>query len=344
MSGNGDVMAMGGLYDNLAGAVWVFKRDSNGAWNETVKLKSTIPGTVNFGRSIAMSDDGNTIVVGVLSTTGGALVFVYNGSTWVQQGGLLVGSGYAGSPNQGFSVAISKEGNTLALGGPGDASNVGAAWVFTRSGVVWTQQGSKLVGSGYVGSPQIGTSLAFTEDGNTLVIGGVNDNTLGAIWIFKRSSGVWSQFGSKLFTSQFGFGYSVAINYNGNIIAVGTPYVNSSVGMVSIYELINNTWVLSNNIFPNNNISTAQFGTSVSLTEDGNTLAVGGISDNFNSGAVWIYTRNPYENVWTYRYKFTVPDPNASFGNSVALSRSGNTLVGGSPGFSSDNGAVWIYG
>jgi hypothetical protein len=69
-----------------------------------------------------------------------------------QQGAILVGTGAVGSAGQGQSVAVSADGNTALVGGPGDNSNAGAAWVFTRSGGVWSQQGGKLVGSASLGA------------------------------------------------------------------------------------------------------------------------------------------------------------------------------------------------
>jgi hypothetical protein len=65
-----------------------------------------------------------------------------------QQGNKLVGVGAVASPGQGVSVALSADGSTAIAGGAGDNSYTGAAWVYTRSGTVWTQQGSKLVGAG----------------------------------------------------------------------------------------------------------------------------------------------------------------------------------------------------
>ena len=68
-----------------------------------------------------------------------------------QQGPKLVGTGASGVPQQGASVALSADGNTAIVGGPGDNNGQGAAWVYTRSGGVWTQQGNKLVGTGASG-------------------------------------------------------------------------------------------------------------------------------------------------------------------------------------------------
>jgi hypothetical protein len=123
---------------------------------------------------------------------------------WAQQGPKLVGTGAVGDAAQGVSVALSGDGNTAIVGGPGDNSEVGAARIFTRSNGVWTQQGSKLVGTGAVGNPGQGVSVALSGDGNTAIVGGIGDdpesgcNPNGAAWVFTRSNGVWTQQGSKL--------------------------------------------------------------------------------------------------------------------------------------------------
>ena len=62
---------------------------------------------------------------------------------------------------------------------------VGAGWVFSRNGGVWTQLGTKFVGTGAVGNAQQGQSAALSDDGNTAILGGFADNSLmGAVWIF----------------------------------------------------------------------------------------------------------------------------------------------------------------
>ena len=66
---------------------------------------------------------------------------------FTQQGSKLVGTGALGNAEQGFSVALSADGNTAIMGGDFDNGFLGAAWVHTRTGGVWSQQGSKLVGT-----------------------------------------------------------------------------------------------------------------------------------------------------------------------------------------------------
>ena len=75
---------------------------------------------------------------------------------FTQQGPKLFGSGAVGAADQGQSVALSADGNTAIVGGFGDNAGNGAAWFYTRSGGVWSQQGAKLVGSGAVGAADQG--------------------------------------------------------------------------------------------------------------------------------------------------------------------------------------------
>jgi hypothetical protein len=97
------------------------------------------------------------------NTVGAAWAFTRSGPVWYQ-GGKLVGSGAAvGGALQGWSVALSADGNTAIVGGPYDNYNngygTGAAWAFTRSGGVWSPLGGKLVGSG--GPPRARSGFKF---------------------------------------------------------------------------------------------------------------------------------------------------------------------------------------
>jgi hypothetical protein len=96
---------------------------------------------------------------------------------FAQQGPKLVGTGAVAPSVQGDSVALSADGNTAIVGGCCDNSYTGAAWVFTRSGGVWTQQGDKLVGTGAVGNANQGWSVALSADGNTAIVGGQCEST-----------------------------------------------------------------------------------------------------------------------------------------------------------------------
>jgi hypothetical protein len=199
LSADGNTAIVGGVVDNkLAGAAWVYTRSGDVWTQQGIKLVGTgAVGQSGQGFSVALSPDGATAIVGGPydnSNTGAAWVYTRRGDVWTQQGNKLVGTGAAGIASQGSSVALSADGNTAIVGGPYDDFNTGAAWVYTRSGDVWTQQGNKLVGTGAVGQAEQGFSVALSADGNTAAAGGLADNRVtGAAWVHTRSRGVWTK-------------------------------------------------------------------------------------------------------------------------------------------------------
>ena len=109
-------------------------------------------------------------------------------ATWTQQGEKLTGGEEIGEGDFGYSVALSSDGNTALIGGPDDNEDVGAAWVFTRSGSTWSQQGAKLTGGGESGEGDFGVSVALSSEGSTALIGGPDDNDgVGAAWVVVNS-------------------------------------------------------------------------------------------------------------------------------------------------------------
>jgi hypothetical protein len=279
LSADGNTAIVGGPYDTSdAGAAWVFTQ-SGGVWTAggtKLPLGTGAVGAAYQGWSVALSADGNTAIVGGPadnSDAGAAWVFTQSGGVWTQQGLKLVGSGAVGDAFQGYSVALSADGNTAIVGGPYDNSFAGAAWIYTRSGGVWTQQGSKLVGSGAVGAAEQGWSVALSADGNTAIVGGPNDNSLaGATWVYIRSGGgVWTQQGTKLFGSgavgAANQGTSVALSANGAIAIVGGSDDNSNTGAAWIFV----SPVTVTSIFPTS--GPAAGGTNVTITGTGFTGA-----------------------------------------------------------------------
>jgi hypothetical protein len=126
----------------------------------------------------------------------------------------------------------------------------GSAWIFTRSGNIWTQQ-AKLVGTGVVGSfAAQGSSVFLSGDGNTAIVGGPYDNFdgttyncnpcggVGAAWVFTRSGDVWGQQAKLVGTGSIGYsleGISVSLSGNGSIALVGGPWDNKYAGAAWVY-------------------------------------------------------------------------------------------------------------
>lgn len=307
------------------------------------------------GHAAALSADGNTAIVGGWGDngqSGAAWVFTRTNGTWTQQGSKLVGTGATGPARQGFAVALSADGNTALVGGPRDNTDTGAAWVFTRQGGAWTQQGSKLIGTGAVGIAREGTSVALSGDGNTALIGGSGDNgNLGAAWVFTRTNGTWTQQGSKLVgvgtqgPSVF-WGNSVALSQDGNTALFGGSGDNADFGGV---------WVLTRDASGQWNqqgvklvgtgaVGSAHQGYRVALSGDGNTAVWGGYADNNDAGAMWVFTRRG--GVWTQQGNKVVGAGavgSATQGASVALSADGTTAAAGGFFDNGGDGDVWVW-
>ena len=300
ISADGNTAVVGGITDNdKTGAVWVYTR-SGGVWSQQgSKLAGTgaVPTTYQ-GWATAISADGNTIIVGGYAdnlSTGAAWVFIRSGGVWTQQGNKLVGAGAVAPSLQGQSVAISADGNTAIIGGNTDNSNTGAAWVYTRSGGVWTQQGNKLIGTGAVGAGRQGSSVAISADGNTALVGGNGDSSnVGAAWVFTRSSGVWTQQGGKLVgTGAVGNsvqGSAVAISGDGNTAIVGGYGDNSNFGATWVFTRSGGAWTqLGSKLVGTGAVGNAYQGTRVAISTDGSTVIVAGHHDNSNAGAAWVF-------------------------------------------------------
>jgi hypothetical protein len=301
LSGDGNTAIVGAVGDNGGnGAVWIFTR-SGGVWTQQgSKLVPTdpSPGIARFGFSVALSSDGNTAAVGGYvdnNGIGATWIFTRSGVAWTQQGSKLVGTGATGpGAQQGHSVGISGDGNTAISGGSSDNNGVGATWVFTRSGSVWTQQGSKLIGSGAVGTAAQGYGVTISSDGNTAMVGGPGDNSFGAAWIFTRSGGVWTQQGNKLVgtgsSGSPGQGYSVSLSSDGSTAVEGGPSDASSAGAAWIFTRSGGVWTQQGNkLVGVDAVGNANQGISVALSADARTAIVGGDFDNGNTGAAWIF-------------------------------------------------------
>jgi hypothetical protein len=312
-------------------------------------------GVTREGAAVALSGDGNTAIEGGFgdnSEAGAVWIFTRSSGTWSQQAKLF-GSGATGpiTAQQGTSVALSLDGNTAIEGAPQDGNSIGAAWVFTRSGTTWTQQGNKLVGTGTAGVfSSEGQSVALSGDGNTAAIGGPDDNGVGAVWIFTRSGGVWSQVGSKLVASgamaNAGVGTSVALSADGTTLIVGAPADNASNGGIFVFTQSGGVWTQQGGeLLASDAVEPADQGTSVAVSSDGNTFVEGGPGDNTNIGATWVFTRSG--STWSQQGAKLIGMGSVGMfltqGTWVGLSGDGNTLIEGGPGDNSFAGASWMF-
>jgi len=260
-----------------AGAVYVFTR-SGTTWSQQAYVKASNTGSFDqFGRSLALSADGSTLAVGAngessaatgiggnqadnsAGSAGAVYLFTRSGTTWTQQA-YVKASNTGANDFFGYSVALSADGSTLAVGafqetsaatgiGGNQADNsalsAGAVYIFTRSGTMWSQQAYVKASNTGTGD-RFGTSIALSADGSTLAVGadgessaatGIGGNQTdnsapyaGAVYVFTRSSTTWSQ-QTYVKASNTGlyaqFGESVALSAP-RTLAVGAPFESSA--------------------------------------------------------------------------------------------------------------------
>jgi hypothetical protein len=258
-------------------------------------------GAAQQGASVVT--DGSTAIVGGPSDNSGqgaAWVYTRSGGAWTQLGNKFVGTGAIGAARQGSSVSLSSNGDTAIVGGPGDNNGQGAAWVYTRSGGVWTQQGNKLVSAVASGAAQQGASVSLSFDGDTAIVGGPGDTGgQGAAWVYRRTHPglFWTEGPMLVGTGASGAaqqGAFVALSSDGNTAIVGGPADNSGQGAAWVYTRSGGVWTQQGNkLVGTGAIGAAQQGISVSLSADGNTAVVGGLDDNGGAGAAWVYVTTP---------------------------------------------------
>lgn len=174
-----------------SGSAYVFTRNGN-SWTQQAKL-SAADGESNdfFGYSVSVS--GNTAIVGAHmdddngSISGSAYIFTRNGSTWTQQAKLLAADGVS---DDYFGTSVSISGDTAIVGAPDDDDNgsmSGSAYVFTRSGSVWTQQ-AKLLPSDGESNDYFGRFVSVS--GNAAAVGAPFDNVNGSAYVFNDASAI----------------------------------------------------------------------------------------------------------------------------------------------------------
>jgi hypothetical protein len=306
------------------------------------------------GESVALAAGGTTALVGCSGDSGKGAVFAFarSGFTWVQTAKLTpsdaTGWGF------GTTLAVSADGNTAAIGSPPDNLNVGAVWIFVRSGSTWAQQGSKLTPSDESGSGAFGSGIALSADGNALVATAPHDLVLGEgkFWTFTRSGGAWTQAGPKQRPADaVTFGREASLSADGTTALFSGTYNDNGAlpGAVWAYSRSGSGWSASGR-FSGAGSARSEFGSSLALSAAGDTAMVGGYADgwtpdtpNSEIGAAWVFARSG--GGWAEQAKLTGADESGAgnFGASVAISGDGTRALVGAPHDSYPRGAVWGF-
>jgi hypothetical protein len=389
-----------------------------------------------LGDSVAISGDGNTIAIGAPKESSGAkgingnqndnsvyaagavYVFTRGGASgWTQQA-YIKASNPAEAAEFGHIVVLSADGNTMAVsayfepsaakginGNQNDKSipQAGAVYVFTRNGARWSQQayikasntGEAGVGDAFGDGDQFGFALAISDDGNTVAVGanaedsnatGINGNqndnsmiSAGAVYVFARTGTSWAQQAYVKPTNTFGntqFGYSVSLNANGNTLAVGSfdeggisrlvngPMTRGRNGSGAVYVFGRNAgkWTQDAYLKAENAEANDSMGVAVAISDDGNTILAGALDEDClatginppdrscdqdgpsdtSTGAAYVFLRTDGEWKQNAFLKASNTGKNDWFGSRIALSGDGSTLA--IPAQLEDGGAKGING
>ena len=372
-----------------------------------------------LGDAVALSADGATLAIGAPYESGGSsgmdgdqgddsvygagavYVFVSDGSEWRQQA--YVKAANPGlTDNFGYMIALSGDGNTMAVSAPFEASaatgidgdrdddsipQAGAVYVFSRSGESWLQQayikasntGEAGIGDELPDGDQFGFSLALSADGDTLAVGAISEDSAaagvgadqsdnsalsaGAVYAFSRDGTTWAQ-QAYVKTSNAGggdlFGYSVSLSADGSVLAAaaydedgslaGTNEVQDDevfgTGALYVFSRNGSEWTQQAYLKPSNSERNDSFGVAVAISDDGNTVVGAAVDEDgmttgvnsapqpdmesdLSTGAVYLYTRKG--GAWSEQayIKASNTGPNDTFGARLDLSGDGGTLAVG---------------
>ncbi len=241
---------------------------------------------------------------------------------------------------QGFSSAISDDGNTVASGAPG----AGSVLVWVRDvNDTWSLQ-TIITDSGF----EEGYSVSLSGNGNILAIGspGTFSDT---VFIWSRSGTIWTLVQAIVGTPDTRFGHSVSLSQDGTVLVVGASVGgNIGQGSVDVWTFDGSIWnqQLANYVPPSSVGSVSAIGTSVYMSSSGTSFIVGGPSDT-SVGVAWIVNQASLS--WTNTptsVLLTPSNPSGSgnqFGSSVSISGNGLTCIVGARLDNSSMGASWIF-
>jgi len=303
---------------------------SNDDWLEQDKLLAS-DGAEGDRFGFSVSIDGGYAIVGSPwdddngQNSGSAYIFTRSGTDWTQQAKLLASDGAEGDD---FGVSVSIDGDYAIVGAYFDDDNgggSGSAYVFTRSGTVWTEQAKLLASDGAAGD-LFGRSVSI--DGDYAIVGAFRDDdngeTSGSAYVFTRSGTTWTQQAKLLAsdgTAGDQFGYSVSIDGDYAIVGVYRYDDNGDwSGSAYVFNRSGTDWTEQAKLLASDGAEGDDFGCSVSI--DGDYAIVGAYHDGdngSNSGSAYVFTRSG--TVWTEQAKLLASDGAAGdmFGYSVSI-------------------------
>ena len=315
------------------------------------------------GYSTSINGDGTIVAIGAPGndgnggSSGSVTIYHYDDSSWQQSGNTIYGDS---GDKSGYSVSLSDDGKIVAIGA---ISNGGGGWQkgtvriyqYDNNSSTWSQLGSNI--NGESGNDLSGNSVCLSSDGMVVAIGADNNDgndgnyyNSGHVRIFKYLSNAWQQIGTEIDgdAPENYFGTSVSLSDDGTVLAVGAIKHDDNAndaGQVKIFKYDGAIWKqMGADIYGKNTYEYA--GTSVSLSSDGNTVAIGAPRTGSQfKGQVYIYKYDG--SAWSQLGNDIVGETNSDAnGQSVSISSDGSIVAIGAPqdpGGDNNNGRAYVY-
>ena len=363
MDSTGTRMVVGSRYTDLpgasnAGAAYIFVR-TGATWTQEAKLSAgDVQAAAYFGMNVSMDSGGARAAVSANfadSAAGAVYVYIRTGVTWTQEAKL---SASDATSNRDFGTGIGIDSTGARVVVTSDQASVGAlyyagaAYIFVRSGVTWTQE-AKLSASDATSNAYFGNSVSMDSTGVRIAVG--SSGGVGAVYIYTRTGTTWTQEAKLTATDAVAndnLGTGVSIDSAGTRVAAGAASVNaggrSDTGAVYIFVRSGVTWTQETRLIATNpSLSYDILGTSVSIDSAGTRVAAGAPGTDYSAGTVLIFVRSG--TAWTQETKLSASDAQASdyFGTSVSIDSDGTRVATGADradiSAMSNVGAVYVF-
>ena len=377
LSANGETVAIGATFNDGngydSGHTRVFKwNQSTNTWEQ---MGNDMDGEASgdySGGSVSLSGNGETVAIGARrndgngSFSGHTRAFKWNQSTntWEQMGNDM--DGEESGDESGGSVSLSANGETVAIGatfndGNGNISGHTRVFKWNQSTNTWQQMGNDMDGeaSGH-GS---GQSVSLSGNGETVAIkadwyddGAYSGHIRTRVFKWNQSTNTWQQMGNDMDGEASGdySGQSVSLSANGETVAIGADWYDgngSFSGHTRVFKWNQSTYTWQQ--MGNDMDGEASFdwsGGSVSLSGNGETVAIGAVGNDGNgyeSGHTRVFKWNQSTNTWQQIGNDMDGEASGDYsGGSVSLSGNGETVAIGAKrngGNGTDIGHVRVY-
>ena len=355
LSGDGNAIIIGETY---SARVLRYNTD----WEQVNVAAESDNNSDGFGKAVTISNNGNIFAVGAPNSSNGYVsIFNHNKNSVTRFGDEIYG--YGNYDKLGSSVAVSGNGNIIAIGAEGNYNDsgtyrLGHVRVFEKTNNGLQQIGVDIRNTTDFDSGAFGSEVTLNADGTLLAIAAsyLGTSSNGAVYVYQRNGDTWDPIGNIIKDPKGDrTGSSLAFSDDGSILAVGSGTSPSGVsasnykGFTTVYKYnnTNNLWeMLGQQILGE---ATRDYsGSSIDVSSDGTIVAIGaygndGGTTNGNHGHVRVFKYN--NSSWEQMGEDVDgnPDFNINFGAVVTLSNDGKTLIVSDLSSQSGAGSVEVF-